>query len=148
VHLDSLLTSFSHLRRPTCPPPPKLSLMAASFATSTASLTHAENARLCSTVGGTTKLPTGPTTSCLQEHWSKTGGARSGTGGTHVQCIGWKHVHGTTEVGTRLAVESGLGHILEITKNAKSSMLGVADFAPASFLRLGRDQEAYDFMKW
>jgi hypothetical protein len=56
--------------------------------------------------------------------------------------------HAELDVGTRLAVESGLGHILEITKNAKSSMLGVADFAPASFLRLGRDQEAYDFMKW
>jgi hypothetical protein len=56
--------------------------------------------------------------------------------------------HAELEVGTRLGVESGLNHILEITKDAKDTMLGIADFAPASFLCLGRDQEAYDFMKW
>jgi hypothetical protein len=52
------------------------------------------------------------------------------------------------EVSTRLAVKSGLNHIHEITKNEKSAMLGIADLAPASFLRLSRGQQAYDFMKW
>jgi hypothetical protein len=47
--------------------------------------------------------------------------------------------HAELDVGTRLAVDSGLGHIPEITKNAKCPLLGVTDFAPASFLRLGRE---------
>jgi hypothetical protein len=110
--------------------------MVASFATSTASLTHAENARSCSAVVRITKLPTGPTT--------KLSALPMGADAAVLLKLG----HAELGVGTSLAVESGLGHILEITKNAKSSMLGVADFAPASFLRLGRDQEAYDFMKW
>lgn len=46
------------------------------------------------------------------------------------------------EVNTRLAVQSALGHILEIHKDAKSPMLGIANLVPACFLRLGRDQEA------
>jgi hypothetical protein len=35
-----------------------------------------------------------------------------------------------------------------MTRNAESSLLDIADFAPASFLRLGKDQEAYDLMRW
>ncbi|KAF1829943.1 hypothetical protein BDW02DRAFT_535188 [Decorospora gaudefroyi] len=52
------------------------------------------------------------------------------------------------KVDTRRAVESALGHLLETTRHAKNGMMGVAELVPASLLRLGRDQEAYDFMKW
>ncbi|ORY03678.1 hypothetical protein BCR34DRAFT_545017 [Clohesyomyces aquaticus] len=52
------------------------------------------------------------------------------------------------ELDTRLAVQSALGHVLAMTRNAKTSMLGTADLPIACFLRLGQDQEAYDYMKW
>jgi hypothetical protein len=52
------------------------------------------------------------------------------------------------EVNNRLGIQQGLSHVLEMTKSAKTVMVGTADLAPVCFLRLGRDQEAYDFMKW
>ncbi|KAF2705398.1 hypothetical protein K504DRAFT_388264 [Pleomassaria siparia CBS 279.74] len=51
-------------------------------------------------------------------------------------------------IDSQVAVQSGLELLLEmvdITKDAKS---GPPNLAPVCFLRLGRDQEAYDFMKW
>jgi hypothetical protein len=52
------------------------------------------------------------------------------------------------EIDTRLAVQAGLNHVLEMAGLSKTNMLGTADLAVPCFLRLGRDQECYDFMKW
>jgi hypothetical protein len=46
------------------------------------------------------------------------------------------------------AVEAALSHALEMLRLCRGDNLGVRFQVPALYLRLGRDQEAYDFIKW
>ncbi|KAL7622893.1 hypothetical protein AAE478_006572 [Parahypoxylon ruwenzoriense] len=46
------------------------------------------------------------------------------------------------------AVEAALGHAVELVHLCRGDNLGVRSQVPALYLRLGRDQEAYDFIKW
>ncbi|KAI1085035.1 hypothetical protein F5B20DRAFT_125245 [Whalleya microplaca] len=46
------------------------------------------------------------------------------------------------------AVQAALGHALGMLQLSRGDNLGVRSQVPALYLRLGRDQEAYDFIKW
>lgn len=46
------------------------------------------------------------------------------------------------------AVQTALDHLLDMLRLCRSDNMGVRDLVPALFMRLGRDQEAYDFVKW
>jgi hypothetical protein len=51
-------------------------------------------------------------------------------------------------VRTGEAVQAALGHALEMLHLCRGDNQGVRSYVPALYLRLGRDQEAYDFIKW
>lgn len=51
-------------------------------------------------------------------------------------------------INTELAVKAALDNILEMLRLCKGDHLGVRDLAPSLYLRLERDQECYDFLKW
>ncbi|OTA04373.1 hypothetical protein A9Z42_0049790 [Trichoderma parareesei] len=44
--------------------------------------------------------------------------------------------------------ETCLRHLLDMLRLSRSDSLGVRDLVPALYIRLGRDQDAYDFVKW
>ncbi|KAI4223505.1 MAG: hypothetical protein L6R36_005384 [Xanthoria steineri] len=46
------------------------------------------------------------------------------------------------------AVKSAAEHARDILRLCRSDNLGVRDMLPAIYLRLGRDQDAYDIIKW
>ena len=46
------------------------------------------------------------------------------------------------------AVSSAAEHIRDILRLCRSDNMGVRDMLPAIYLRLGQDQDAYDFIKW
>lgn len=46
------------------------------------------------------------------------------------------------------AVESALGHMLGMLRLNRTDNKGVRSQIPAQYLRLGKDQEAFDFLKW
>jgi hypothetical protein len=52
------------------------------------------------------------------------------------------------QIDTQIAVQLGLDLLLEMVDITKDPKTGTADLVPTCFLRLGRDQEAYDYMKW
>ena len=51
-------------------------------------------------------------------------------------------------VRTGEAVEAALGHALEMLRLCRGDNQGVRSYVSALYLRLGRDQEAYDFINW
>ncbi|KAF2436201.1 hypothetical protein EJ08DRAFT_645208 [Tothia fuscella] len=51
-------------------------------------------------------------------------------------------------VGTFDAVASGLDHLMDMLRLCRGDNMGVRDLVPGLLLRLGRDQECYDFVKW
>ncbi|RDW57401.1 hypothetical protein BP5796_12851 [Coleophoma crateriformis] len=51
-------------------------------------------------------------------------------------------------VHTVRAVEKALGHLTDMLRLCRSDNLGVRDIIPYLLLRLGREQECYDFLKW
>ncbi|KAF7543498.1 hypothetical protein G7Z17_g10690 [Cylindrodendrum hubeiense] len=51
-------------------------------------------------------------------------------------------------VNTLRAVENALGHFNDMLRLSRSDGLGVRDIIPHLLLRLGREQECYDFLKW
>ncbi|KAK7222911.1 hypothetical protein V2G26_010914 [Clonostachys chloroleuca] len=51
-------------------------------------------------------------------------------------------------VRTGEAVEIALDHSLDLLRLCRGDNLGVRSHVPALYLRLGRDQDAYDFIKW
>ena len=57
-------------------------------------------------------------------------------------------VEALLKIKTYVAVESAHGHLMDILRLNRSDNLGVRDLVPALKLRLGRDQECYDFCKW
>lgn len=52
------------------------------------------------------------------------------------------------EISTYAAVEAALNHLLDMLRLCRGDNMGVRDAVPALFLRLGKDQECYDFVKW
>lgn len=46
------------------------------------------------------------------------------------------------------AVEAALKNMLEMLRLSRGDNMGIRSQIPAQYLRLGRDQEAYDFLKW
>jgi hypothetical protein len=48
----------------------------------------------------------------------------------------------------RMFVELGLKHCIELLQLCRSDQVGLRDEIPVLMLRLGRDQECYDFIKW
>lgn len=46
------------------------------------------------------------------------------------------------------AVAAALDHMVDMLRLNRSDNMGLRDAVPALYLRLGRDQEAYDFIKW
>lgn len=46
------------------------------------------------------------------------------------------------------AVEVSLDHLLDMIRLCRGDNMGVRDLVPFLYIRLGRDQEAYDFLKW
>ncbi|EGR47373.1 uncharacterized protein TRIREDRAFT_122500 [Trichoderma reesei QM6a] len=55
--------------------------------------------------------------------------------------------YGTANSPVDLA-ETCLRHLLDMLRLSRSDSLGVRDLVPALYIRLGRDQDAYDFVKW
>lgn len=50
--------------------------------------------------------------------------------------------------GRAAGVEIALDHVRDMLRLCRGDNLGVRDMMPALYIRLGRDQEAYDFCKW
>ncbi|KAK4696543.1 hypothetical protein P7C71_g1390, partial [Lecanoromycetidae sp. Uapishka_2] len=57
-------------------------------------------------------------------------------------------VEALLQVKTYAAVNAAHGHVMDLLRLCRSDNMGVRDLAPALKLRLGRDQECYDFCKW
>jgi hypothetical protein len=57
-------------------------------------------------------------------------------------------VEALLKVKTYAAVEAALNHLLDMLRLCRGDNMGVRDVVPPLFLRLGRDQECYDFLKW
>jgi len=49
---------------------------------------------------------------------------------------------------TRDAVQAALDYCLDLLRQCRSDNMGVRDFVPSLYLRLNREQECYDFLKW
>lgn len=47
-----------------------------------------------------------------------------------------------------VAVQTAVDHIMDMLRLNRSDNMGLREWVPALMLRLGRDQEAYDFVKW
>ncbi len=52
------------------------------------------------------------------------------------------------KVNTKTAVEQALEHFTDMLRLCRSDNMGVRDIIPHLLLRLGREQECYDFLKW
>lgn len=48
----------------------------------------------------------------------------------------------------QVAVQTALDHFMDVLRLNRSDNMGLRDKVPALMLRLGRDQDAYDFVKW
>lgn len=57
-------------------------------------------------------------------------------------------VEALLKIKTFAAVEAAHGHIMDLLRLCRSDNMGVRDQVPALNLRLGKDQECYDFCKW
>ncbi|KAL8676592.1 MAG: hypothetical protein Q9186_006908 [Xanthomendoza sp. 1 TL-2023] len=57
-------------------------------------------------------------------------------------------VEALLEIKNYAAVEAAQDHIRDILRLCRSDNMGTRDLLPALCLRLGRDQECYDFCKW
>ncbi|KAI0192282.1 hypothetical protein EV127DRAFT_45710 [Xylaria flabelliformis] len=52
------------------------------------------------------------------------------------------------QIDTIKAVEKAVAHFQDMLRLCRSDNLGVRDLVPGLLLRLGREQECYDFLKW
>jgi hypothetical protein len=57
-------------------------------------------------------------------------------------------VEALLKVKTPDAVDAALQHLMDMLRLCRGDNMGVRDLVPALFLRLGKDQECYDFVKW
>jgi hypothetical protein len=60
----------------------------------------------------------------------------------------YRLIEAILEVKTPDAVESALDHFMDILRLCRSDNMGVRSLVPALLLRLGKDRECYDFVKW
>lgn len=58
------------------------------------------------------------------------------------------HMEALEKVNTGDGAAAQLEHIMDMFRLCRSDNMGLRDFAPHVMLRLGKDQEAYDFCKW
>ncbi|KAK4134650.1 hypothetical protein BT67DRAFT_357609, partial [Trichocladium antarcticum] len=49
---------------------------------------------------------------------------------------------------TAVGVETGLEHLMDMMRLCRSDNMGLRNIIPGLMLRLGREQECYDFLKW
>lgn len=52
------------------------------------------------------------------------------------------------KIRTREAIGTALAETMDVLRLCRGDNLGVREGAPALMIRLGQDQEAYDFIKW
>ncbi|KAI1212739.1 uncharacterized protein F4807DRAFT_348150 [Annulohypoxylon truncatum] len=52
------------------------------------------------------------------------------------------------QINTTKAVEKALAHFQDMLRLCRSDNLGIRDIVPGLLIRLGREQECYDFLKW
>jgi hypothetical protein len=57
-------------------------------------------------------------------------------------------VEALVKIKTKHAVQAALNHLLDVLRLCRGDNMGVRDLVPALFLRLGKDQQCYDFVKW
>ncbi|KAJ5143094.1 uncharacterized protein N7515_001881 [Penicillium bovifimosum] len=57
-------------------------------------------------------------------------------------------VDAMTKINSTESVEAQLGHLMDMLRLCRSDNMGVRDLVPALMLRLNKDQECYDFIKW
>lgn len=57
-------------------------------------------------------------------------------------------VEALLKVKTTIAVEAAFQHLMDMLRLCRGDNMGVRDLVPALFLRLGKEQECYDFVKW
>ncbi len=57
-------------------------------------------------------------------------------------------VEALLKIKTYAAVEAVHGHLMDMLRLCRGDNMGVRDLVPALKLRLGKDQECYDFCKW
>ena len=60
----------------------------------------------------------------------------------------YAYVRAVLKIKTFDAVDLAASHLRDMIHLNRSDNMGVRDLLPALYLRLGRDQEAYDFIKW
>ncbi|KAK5119364.1 hypothetical protein LTR85_007720 [Meristemomyces frigidus] len=58
------------------------------------------------------------------------------------------HVEGLLKFDTFEAVRTSLEHLEDMLRLCRGDNMGVRALMPALYLRLGRDQDCYDFIKW
>lgn len=58
------------------------------------------------------------------------------------------HVEALLKNNNFLAVEQALGNLMDMLRLCRSDNMGLRDIVPGFMLRLGREQECYDFLKW
>ncbi|MCJ1400705.1 hypothetical protein MMC11_003913 [Xylographa trunciseda] len=57
-------------------------------------------------------------------------------------------VEALLQIKTYAAVEAAHGHVMDMLRLCRSDNMGIRDLLPSLKLRLGRDQQCYDFCKW
>jgi hypothetical protein len=57
-------------------------------------------------------------------------------------------VEALVKIKTFNAVQAAFNHIMDLLRLCRSDNMGVRQLVPALFLRLGKDQGCYDFVKW
>jgi hypothetical protein len=57
-------------------------------------------------------------------------------------------VDAMTEINRAESVEAQLDHLMDMLRLCRGDNMGVRDLVPALMLRLNKDQECYDFIKW
>lgn len=58
------------------------------------------------------------------------------------------HLDALLEVKTAEAVQTALDHLMDMHRLCRGDNMGLRNYTPFVLLRLGKDQESYDFMKW
>ena len=57
-------------------------------------------------------------------------------------------IEATLKIKTYQAAKTVLEHLMDLLRLYRSDNMGVRDLVPAQMLRIGQEQEAYDFVKW
>ena len=60
----------------------------------------------------------------------------------------WDEVEGLQRIKTRESVQLQLDNVKDMLRLCRKDNMGVRDHVPALMLRLGLDQDCYDFIKW